>query len=132
MKLEEAIAREFGDFAPSRILGPVNSRDLDGHPQGVDIETIVSVLIDDSAVVLQNVFASSLVRWDADSAAEWAIGTAPNSTDRRIRVYEKLGIPAGHDEITARYPIIGGPVVIAAPQPWAPWYTEKRRQERDF
>ncbi|SNS98193.1 Z1 domain-containing protein [Rhodococcoides kyotonense] len=132
MKLEEAIAREFGDFAPSGILGPVNSRDLDGHPQGVDIETIVSVLVDDSASVVRNVFASSLVRWDADSAAEWADGTAPNSPERRVRVYEKLGIPAGHDEITVRYPIIGGPVVIAAPQPWAPWYEEKRRQERDF
>ncbi|WP_072804246.1 Z1 domain-containing protein [Rhodococcoides yunnanense] len=132
MKLEEAIAREFGDFSPSDVLGPVNVRDLEGHPDGVDIETIVSVLVDDSATVLNNVVASSFLRWDADSEATWSGGTAPNTMERRARIYEILGIPGGHAEINARFPVLGGPVVIAAPQPWAPWYTEKRRQERDF
>ncbi|MCC8928916.1 Z1 domain-containing protein [Rhodococcus sp. I2R] len=132
MKLVEAIAREFGDFSPSHLLKPVNARALDGYPDGVDIETIVAVLVDEQALVVRNAVASSLLRWDAESESSWTAGTVPNSLERRVLIYERLGIPAGHVEITETFPLAGGPVVIAAPQPWGPWYTEKRRKEHDF
>lgn len=132
MKLQEAIAREFGEYAPSRLLEPVNARSLDGHPSGVDIETIVSVLLDEQALSVQNSVGTSVLRWDAESEAAWAAGTVPNSPERRIRIYERLGIPGGHGELTAQFPLVGGPVVISAPQPWAPWYDEERRTSHDF
>lgn len=131
MKLQEAIAREFGEFSPSPLLKPVNTRLIDGHPGGVDIETIVAVIVDEEATVVRNAVAKSLLQWDSESEELWIAGTAPNSPERRVLVYELLGIPAGHDEITAVYPLIGGPVVIAAPQPWAPWYG-RRKKEHDF
>lgn len=131
MNLQEAIAREFGDFDPSPLLEPVNTRSIDGHPDGVDIETIVAVMIDDDAGVVRNAVAKSFLRWDAESEGNWAAGTATNSPERRTLIYQFLGIPAGHGEIDARYPLAGGPVVIAAPQPWAPWYGA-RQKEHDF
>lgn len=131
MRLQEAIAREFGEFSPSLLLEPVNTRSIDGYPAGVDIETIVAVIVDPEATVVRNVAAKSFLQWDAESEDSWIEGTASNSPERRVLVYGLLGIPAGHDEITTMYPLIGGPVVIAAPQPWAPWYGQ-RRKEHDF
>lgn len=131
MKLQEAIAREFGEFGPTPLLKPVNARSIDGHPEGVDVETIVAVMVDDEATVMHNAAARSFLKWDAETEGSWIAETTPNSAERRVRVYELLGIPAGHDEITAAYPLSGGPVVIAAPQPWAPWYGQ-RKVEHDF
>lgn len=131
MKLQEAIEREFGEFSPSPLLEPVNVRPIDDHPNGVDIETIVAVMLDEDATAVRNAVTKSFLKWDAESEGHWTAGTAPNSAERRMLVYALLGIPAGHEEITAAFPLAGGPVVIAAPQPWAPWYGN-RKKEHDF
>jgi hypothetical protein len=130
--LVNAIAREFDDFPPAELLGPVVAR-LPQSARAVDIETIVAVLVDDSATLVRNRASAAFRRWDAESVTAWTSGTTPNTDERRGRIYWLLGIPAAaHQPLTAEFPIVGGPTVIAAPYPWEPWYLPERRQEHNF
>ena len=130
--LVNAIAREFDDFPPADLLGPIAGR-LARSTQPVDIETIVAVLVDSDATLVRSRAGAAFRRWDAESTTEWTAGTAPSTDERRSRVYELLGIPAAaHGPLTAEFPVLGGPTVIAAPYPWEPWYLPERRQEHNF
>ena len=132
--LMDAIAREFNpDHAPARIVGAVSGRVIDAGGDPVDIATVVDVMVDERATAVRVAVRSSLARWDAEEAADWLDGTAPHTSDRRALVYSRLGIPAdAFDPIDQEYPLQHGPTVIAAPQPWSPWYTADRRAQHDF
>ncbi|MFZ2178214.1 MAG: endonuclease, partial [Rhodococcus sp. (in: high G+C Gram-positive bacteria)] len=129
-----AIARELGDgFPPEDVLHPVNARLRKSYPDGLTIEDVVNVFVDEDATVVRTALRARLRQWDAESAASWLGSTAPNTNERRTLIYDLLGIPAeGHAALDEAYPRDGGPVVIAAPQPWAPWYTPERRNEYNF
>ncbi|MCJ0906089.1 Z1 domain-containing protein [Rhodococcus sp. ARC_M6] len=129
-----ALARELGDgFPPENVLYPVNARLRGSYPDGLTIADIVDVFLDGSAVAVRTALKSRLRQWDAESVEKWVGGTAPHSEQRRTLVYELLGIPTEvHAELDAVFPREGGPVVIAAQQPWDPWYTSDRRREHDF
>ncbi|MHA4850958.1 MULTISPECIES: Z1 domain-containing protein [unclassified Rhodococcus (in: high G+C Gram-positive bacteria)] len=129
-----AIARELGDgFPPEDVLYPVNARLRKSYPNGLTIEDIVNVFLDEDATAVRTALRARLRQWDAESAASWVGFTTPNTDDRRAMIYDLLGIPAeGHAALDEVYARDGGPVVIAAPQPWAPWYTPERRNEHNF
>ncbi len=132
--LIDAVAREFvGDHPPARLLGAVTGRvaDADGGP--VDMEAIVDVMVDERVAPVRRAVRSALTRWDAESVAEWVDGTQPHSLDRRAVIYTRLGLPEpAFAPLNDRYPVAGGPTVVAAQQPWEPWYTPERRAAHDF
>ncbi|MDY6808084.1 MAG: Z1 domain-containing protein [Actinomycetota bacterium] len=132
--LMDAIVREFsGDLAPARILGAVSGRVIDAGGDAVDIETIVDVMADDRATDVRTAVRSALTRWDAESDAAWTAGTDANTLERRTLICLRLGLPeAAAAPLTEQYPIGGAPTVIAAQQPWEPWYVPERRAQHDF
>ncbi|MFT4041689.1 MAG: Z1 domain-containing protein [Gordonia sp. (in: high G+C Gram-positive bacteria)] len=132
--LMDAIVREFNpDHPPARVLGAVCGRLIDTGHNPVDIETVVDVIIDEQAVAVGTAVRSALTRWDVERTAPWIDDSEPLSVSRRELIYSRLGIPAAaFSPLTARFPIAGGPTVIAAQQPWEPWYTLERRSERNF
>ena len=129
-----AVARELGDgFPPENVLYPVNARLRASYPDGLTIADIIDVFLDDSAVGVRTALTSRLRQWDAESVETWVGSTVPQSPERRARIYDLLGLPVdAHAEMDAHFPREGGPVVIAAQQPWDPWYTSERRREHDF
>lgn len=132
--LMDAVVREFNpDHPPARVLGAVSGRMADAGAGPIDIATIVDVMTDDRATAVRAAVRSALLRWDSEDAAEWISGTAAHSADRRLLVYARLGIPTeAFAALEATYPPQSGPTVIAAPQPWAPWYTPDRRSACTF
>ena len=132
--LIDAIAREFNpDHAPARFLGAVSGRLMDAGFDPVDMATVVDVMVDERVTSVRTAVRSALSRWDADAATVWAGDTEPNSMARRELIYSTLGIPSeAFVSLTEHYPLAGGPTVIAAQQPWEPWYTADRRNAHDF
>ncbi|MGC0363082.1 hypothetical protein ABH922_001066 [Rhodococcus sp. 27YEA15] len=129
-----AVARELGDgFPPENVLFPVNARLRGTYPDGLTVADIVEVFLDEKAVSVRTALRSRLRQWDAESVETWTAGTAPQSAERRTLVYELLGFPGEtHAEFDVQFPREGGPVVIAAQQPWDPWYTSDCRRAHDF
>ncbi|MGU3435069.1 Z1 domain-containing protein [Actinomycetes bacterium M1A6_2h] len=127
--VDKAIAREFGDYDPDVLIGPINARLKSSY----EINDIVSILVDEDAVLTHAAAAAAMRRWDAEDSPDWAAGTTAKSRERRVHIYNRLGIPVeGHSILDEAFPAQPGPVVIAAQRPWAPWYTSDRRMQRDF
>lgn len=120
-------------FAPENLLEPIGFAVRSSFPDGLTAADLVAVLTSEDAPLVQRALRSQLRRWDAEEAEDWAAGTAPRTPERRARAYTLLGVPAEwHADLDAAYPGSAGSVVIAAPQPWDPWYTPGLRRERDF
>ncbi len=132
--LIDALVREFkAEMAPSRLLGAVSGRVVEAGGNPVDIESLVDVLVDETASAVRSAVRKALTLWDAEAVAGWPAETLPNSPERRELIYSRLGIPAGaYAALTESYPPVGMPTVIAAQQPWEPWYTPERRAAQDF
>ncbi|ATD71946.1 MULTISPECIES: Z1 domain-containing protein [Gordonia] len=130
----DALVREFKtDLAPARFLGAVAGRVLDAGGGPVTMEALIDIIVDDRASAVRSAVRSSLTRWDAEGAAEWTAATAPQTDGRRTLIYTLLGIPeVAFEALTAAFPIAVGPTVIAAPQPWEPWYVPERRVAQNF
>ncbi len=127
--VDKAIAREFGDFDPDELIGPINARLKSTYV----VDDIVSILVDEDAVLSQAAAAAAIRRWDSEETPSWAATTIARSRERRERIYDCLGIPAdGRPLLDSAFPAEPGPVVIAAPRPWHPWYISERRTQRDF
>lgn len=128
--VQEAIARELnGNFAPSPLLPPINAR----LNERLEIADVVAYLVDEKAVQVRSAAASAFQHWDAEPLPAWAPGTAPKTSQRRHLIYALLDIPGeafGHLDFAL--PVDNGSVVIAAPQPWSPWYIAKVRRHRPF
>lgn len=131
--LIDAIAREFGEYPPDEILPQIRYRLRNTEFADVDIAIVVDALLDEGVKALHTRVANSLRTWDAEAVAEWSTGTPPGSLDRRADIYLRLGLPAEvHDLLNSSYPSADRPVVIAAPQPWEPWYDPERRAGDNF
>ncbi|UPW08127.1 Z1 domain-containing protein [Gordonia terrae] len=130
----DALVREFKtDLAPARFVGAVAGRVMDAGHDPVSMDTVIDVIVDERVSAVQSAVRSALTRWDAEGAAAWTGGTAPQSRERRTLIYSLLGIPGpAFEPLTTAFPIAGGPTVIAAPQPWEPWYVPERRAAQDF
>ncbi|OZD41619.1 endonuclease [Rhodococcus sp. 06-1477-1B] len=133
MDLVEAIARQFGDYPPVPLVHPVNAHLVRRFPSGIEIDVIVDVLVDENASEVRSAARTSFGQWDAESSASWTDGTEPGSVERRALTYTLLGIPEeAHRYLDDHYPRADQPSVIAAPQPWGPWYTPRRRKAHEF
>jgi hypothetical protein len=93
----------------------------------------IESLGNDSGAMRQLGFALS--RWDLTTTdAAWTGGTEPSSPERRQRIHTLLGMPpAVAAVIDGRRPVVrSSATVVAAEQPWDPWYTTERAAEREF
>ncbi|WP_188587485.1 Z1 domain-containing protein [Gordonia jinhuaensis] len=129
-----AVAREFTTLLPpAKIFGSISGRLADEGYGPIDIADIVAVMVDERVGTVRSAVRSALHLWDAETSAEWTGATQPNTDERRTLILTRLGIPVdAHRFIAEAYPHAGGEVVIAAPQPWEPWYTPERRVRRQF
>jgi len=132
-QLIAAIGREFGSYPPEPLVAPIKGRLGDSVPEDFGIDDIVTVLVSDDVPQLRAVVRASLLKWDLETAEPWCLDTVPGSPERRVRIYELLGIPdEGFPILDSTFPRRGGAVIIAAQQPWAPWYTHQRQLEHNF
>lgn len=76
----------------------------------------------------------ALARWDAEAGDTWAAGSQAKSVARRNRIFDLLEIGAdARGRLDHSFPRLAQQdIVIAAPGPWEPWYTDERRASRDF
>ena len=78
-------------------------------------------------------FHLRLSRWDAESDAAWAAGTAARTPERRAVVMTRLGLDDGAaSRISEVFPVfVDRTKAIVAPD-WTPWYDEERRRAHHF
>ncbi len=91
------------------------------------------ILSEDENSPARNVFTRSLIQWDHVDAV-WAGGNAPNTVERRSKIYDLLDVPPAFRErcdhlIPARLDV-EEPAVIA--EDHADWYTPERKTTRCF
>lgn len=83
---------------------------------------------------LHRVFRAHLARWDHWQEEGWAAATAPNTADRRARIYELLNLSDElRDDLDKKVPFYASAdqtVFIA--DAFEPWYNEERRAGSTF
>lgn len=78
-------------------------------------------------------FSLRFALWDdADESAPWTYGHAPRTSDRRIAIYRRLGLPdETHSVLTCLFPIKHDRNVVIADD-FEPWYTPQLQQAGAF
>ena len=121
---------------PNELLSTVNFFLLQAKGAPITEDEIVQLLCTgDPNNPAQTKMLIRLASWDSEASADWVKGTLPKSQERRELVLSLLGFGEDfHETLNSRFPrdLIGGPVIITAPQPWDPWFNEARQQERSF
>ncbi|SNT45812.1 Z1 domain-containing protein [Asanoa hainanensis] len=81
---------------------------------------------------LRRHFAVRLATWDAAEDGAWIGDTEPNTTERRAHVIQLLGVNDKTAQVLLdRFPIVSTDDVVIDGD-WAPWYTERLRQDKNF
>lgn len=121
---------------PNELLSTVNFFLQQAKASAITEDEIVQLLCTgDPNNPAQTKMLIRLASWDSEATADWVNGTIPKSQERRELVLTLLGFGEGvHETLNSRFPrdLIGGPVIITAPQPWDPWFNEVKQQQRSF
>ena len=116
------VISELNDLDP-----PITIQDFFNSIESGDVNAPISVL-----------FHQNLAGWDYGPSSEWNTNTDRNTTARRTRIYDVLGLESAHrtfcNERFPYAPALDPPVIItdADATGWRPWYTSERTAARKF
>lgn len=139
-KLRTAVLQELKALdgsAPSELLEAVNFRMRKSVSPASEAELVALLTEPDPNSAVKTYFRIQLNRWDATDTEDWTsddgIATVQNTNQRRNLVYKRLDIDLQYwPQLDVEYPHDHAPIVIAALQPWDPWYSGERRREHNF
>jgi hypothetical protein len=108
---------------------------LDERKYDIGEQPIAKALEGESwAGPVHRVLKTSLARWDHAREQDWSAGTAPNTAERRLLVYELLGLgPSLRAVLDEKLPFFSGaePLIVIADR-FTPWYSDARRIASTF
>ncbi|MEV8181520.1 Z1 domain-containing protein [Specibacter sp. NPDC078692] len=135
--LETAIRAAFDgmrEVGPARLLSRVNVWLEEVDLEAVEPQVVAAIVEGDGNAPARKAAHMCLAKWDAQADAPWADDTEPQTTFRRIRIFDKLGLSTTSREVLdGAFPSVAQrDIVIANPGPWDPWYTAKRKTDHDF
>ncbi|WPR64378.1 Z1 domain-containing protein [Glutamicibacter protophormiae] len=135
--LEIAIRAAFDgmrEVGPAKLLSRVNVWLEELDLEASEAQVIAAIVDRDGNAPARKAAHMCLAKWDAQTEAPWAEDTEPQTTYRRVRIFDKLGLSTSSREILdGLFPSVAQrDIVIANPGPWDPWYTAERKTEHDF
>lgn len=135
--LETAIRAAFDgmrEVGPGKLLPRVNVVLADVDLSTTEEEIVQAILAGDGNAIARKAAHMSLARWDAQADAAWASDTERYSPERRVLVFDKLGLStASREALDEAIPSVAQrDIVISNPGPWDPWYTAERKSAHDF
>ncbi len=111
---------------------------LDLEAEGTDLDVSLTSLLGHLRMAgpndpVKQRFSLRFALWDdADESAPWTDGHTPRTSDRRIAIYRRLGLPdETHSVLTCLFPIKHDRNVVIADD-FEPWYTPQLRQAGAF
>lgn len=136
-ELEIAIRAAFDgmrEVGPAKLLSRVNVWLEETDLEASEPQVIAAIVEGDSNALARKAAHMCLAKWDAQADISWAEDTEPQTTYRRVRIFDKLGLStASREALDGAFPSVAQrDIVIANPGPWAPWYTAGRKADHNF
>ncbi|TAP44671.1 hypothetical protein EYS21_09005 [Arthrobacter sp. S39] len=122
------------EVGPAKLLSRVNVW-LDDVDLTATEENVVSAIANgDGNASARKAAHMCLAKWDSQPEAAWSGETEPQTAQRRVLIYDRLGLGTGSREaLDEMFPSVAQrDIVIANPGPWDPWYTTERKAAHDF
>lgn len=135
--LETAIRAAFDgmrEVGPAKLMSRVNVWLDDVDLTATEDEVVAAIVAGDGNSPARKAAHMSLAKWDSQSDGTWAQETERQSPERRVLIFDKLGLgTAAREVLDQAFPSVAQrDIVIANPGPWDPWYTPERRAAHDF
>ncbi|MCV9993429.1 Z1 domain-containing protein [Paeniglutamicibacter sp. ZC-3] len=136
-EIEIAIKSAFDgmrELGPAKLLSRVNVVLDDFGLEAGEDDVVTSILDGDGNSMARKAAHMCLAKWDSQVDASWAGDTEPQTAERRVLVFDKLGLGIESRELLDEaFPSVAQrDIVIADPGPWDPWYTNERKNAHDF